>query len=128
MMGPHFLTPHRPKPAWRRRLSAIEAPVRDMAHILALPGLIGLVLCLSLARPAWPRPASVDEVAALTLVPLPDGDMSQIKGGALHGPDIGGGLTPAGSVILWDEMKPAPAANSGAMDGASTLTVNGAVQ
>ncbi len=67
--------------------------------------------------------ADVLNIASLMLVPLPNQSMNQIKGGGLQGPGLGGAASSAGTITLWDELKP-PGQTQNAGNGTITITVN----
>ncbi|MBU6448428.1 MAG: hypothetical protein KGQ26_02265 [Rhodospirillales bacterium] len=68
--------------------------------------------------------ADIVDIANLMLVPLPNQSMNQIKGGGLQGPGLGSSASPAGTITLWDELKP-PGQIQNAGNGMVTITVNG---
>ncbi len=76
---------------------------------------------------AQDAPARLINVASLTLVPLPNQSIAGIKGSGLQGPGIGNTASPTGTITLWDELKP-PAQPQNAINGVSTITINGAVK
>ena len=68
--------------------------------------------------------ADVVDIASLMLVPLPNQSMNQIKGGSLQEPWLGGSASLAGTITLWDELKP-PGQIQNVGNGIVTITVNG---
>ena len=68
--------------------------------------------------------ADVIDTANLMLIPLPNQSMNQIKGGGLQGPGLSGSTSPAGTITLWDELKP-PGQIQNTGTGMITITVNG---
>ena len=68
--------------------------------------------------------ADVLDAANLTLIPLPNQSMNEIKGSGLQGPGLGGSASSAGTITLWDELKP-PGQIQNTGNGLVTITVNG---
>lgn len=88
---------------------------------------IGLAVLL-LGLPPAParaqdRPSSVVDVVSLTLVPLSNSSIANVKGSFLQAPSIGNAAPSGGTITLWDELKP-PAQSQNVLNGTSTITIN----
>ena len=71
--------------------------------------------------------APIIPVADVTLTPLGNGSIADVKGTGLPGPDFDKPAGMAGTIVLWDEFKPLPQEQN-ILDGVSTVTLNGMPQ
>lgn len=71
--------------------------------------------------------AQLIPVGDISLFPLPNNTMAAVKGTGFQGPALNRSAAPAGTIILWDELKPL-AQQQNVVNGTQIITINGVPQ